>query len=708
MVDEETHVPQPVTGEPPHPMSPNALRWLLALALACATALVFAPALSNEFVNWDDDVNIVHNTAYRGFDARQLDWMFTTTFGGHYQPLTWLSYAADYTVWDVNPFGFHLSNIVLHAIGVVLFFFIACRLLQWVAREGAPAVEVTPTAQGDAATAPVVSDAAIAWCAAFAAAAFALHPLRVESVVWATERRDVLSGAFLFACVLAYLAAIDRRNRFGRWYVLAILFYVLSLLSKASGMTLPVVLLVIDIYPARRQRRGESIGRLIVEKIPFLALGVAAAVIALIAQRSAGSLRSLEEIGIVPRLILACFGALFYLYNFTLPLWLSPLYPLPPASELVDPVLLLSTVAVVVAVVFAIAFRRRFPALLAGTICYLALLAPTSGIAQAGSQFAADRYTYLSLLPVALLLAGFLLRTVQRHVAGLRPAREVRFVGALAGTYVFAIAMLTLAQTQVWADSISLWGRAVDLQPESSIAEVNLADALRQIGHFEAAAYHYQVGVEEDPTDAKAHNGWGVTLLHLGDRHEALEQITEAVKLDPTNPGYRSNLGRTLAGFGRLDEAAQQYAAVLGLQPDNVRAASQLSSILEDLGRFKTAEDVLVEARRRSPENLILLGDLAWLLATAPAADVHDPARAVKLAERLCTATDYEDPYALRTLAVAAAAAGDSARAAKTARLALDRAEAAGVKDLAADLRDRLRQWSAATQPAKSGAAAGS
>ncbi len=678
----------------------------MALALAALTFAAFAPSLRNEFVNWDDDVNLVDNPAYRGLDGQHLTWMFTTRFGGHYQPLTWLSFAVDHAIWQMRPFGHHLTNVVLHALGTVLFFAVAVRLLAWV-RRWRRTTSADPTAMDVSMESPATVSPGVLWTAALAAAIFALHPLRVESVAWVTERRDVLSGVFLFACVWAYCRAVDRPRRSVGWLGLAWMFFALSLLSKAAAMTLPVVLLIIDIYPAGRLRQGGARLRgLLLEKVPFLALSVAAAIQAMDAQQSAGAWRSLTEFGVLARLGTAVYGACFYLWKWVAPHELTPLYPLPAPAELSGLYLPLFGAVLLGLLFAALALVRRYPAILAALLCYLVLLAPVSGVAQSGKQLVADRYSYLSLLPIALLAAGAfaaLIRRVQRHESG---SRQVRLLYGLAGAYLFGLALLTAGQTTVWRNSERLWRQALAVDPTNSVAYVNLGETLRTAERYPEALAVYGRAVELDPDDPKAHNGAGLALLALGRPGDARTALERATALDPQNARYLCNLGYVLAGFGRLEDAIQCYQQAWQLAPRLVEAPRMLGVLFEEIGRYASARAVYEQALTKIPEDPSLRGNLAWLLATCPNAEVRDGEKAVQLARGLAQSTGYEDPWALQTLAAACAEAGMFDEALRFATVARSQAEARDAKALAGELH-RMTQQFEAGRPYRSGARSG-
>ncbi|MDP2703064.1 MAG: hypothetical protein Q8P98_13445, partial [Candidatus Rokubacteria bacterium] len=281
-----------------------------------ATLLVFLPALGNQFVNWDDEVNLVSNPHFRGLGWVQLRWMFGNTLGGHYIPMTWLSFGLDYVLWGMRPAGYHATSVVLHAANAILFYFVARRLLR-------AAVQADPRSLTRGATA--------------AALLFSLHPLRGESGAWATERRDVLMGFFALLCVVSYLRAIDSDGGGAPhrgWYWTAVGLFGLALLSKSLVVGLPVVLLLLDVYPLRRSARepdkagGRTLFRLALEKIPFALLAAAVAAVTLAVGAGHRLMTSIETLGILQRLAISAYALAFYLWKTVAPGPLSPLYTL--------------------------------------------------------------------------------------------------------------------------------------------------------------------------------------------------------------------------------------------------------------------------------------------------------------------------------------------------------------------------------------------
>src|SRR5438128_558368 len=373
----------------PSALPQRCASWLVPVLIALVTFAAFLPALYNQFVNWDDDDNFLGNPHYRALAWTHLRWMWTTHLG-HYIPLTWMTLGLDYLLWGMNPVGYHLTSLLLHATNAVVLYFLARRLLT---------LALPPPPQRG--HAPVVS-------AGFAALVFAIHPLRVESVAWATERRDVLSGLFYLLTILVYLRACERGPRGRRLYWLSVTLFGCALLSKSMAVSLPVVLLILEVYPLRRL--GGSLGwssasarAVYLEKIPFVLLAGAASAIALMEQLSNRAMVSVAQLSAQDRLAVSAYGLSFYLWKTVVPLNLSPLYMLPQTVNPAATPFIVSYGGVLAVTAIALALRRRWPGLPAAWLAYVVVLLPVLGIAQNGPQLAADRYTYLAVLGWAIL-----------------------------------------------------------------------------------------------------------------------------------------------------------------------------------------------------------------------------------------------------------------------------------------------------------------
>src|SRR5213080_2789394 len=333
------------------------VRWLVPLLVVLCTLAAFLPTLQNHFVNWDDDKNFLDNHHYRGLTWQQLSWMWTTHLG-HYIPLTWMTVGMDYLLWGMNPVGYHLTSLLLHAANAVVFYFVVVRILTLAL--------------------PRLADRghALVATAGFAALVFAIHPLRVESVAWVTERRDVLSGLFYLLTILVYLRDCERGERGRGWYWLSVAVFVCALLSKSMVVNLPVVLLILDVYPLRRL--GGALGwwsararRVYVEKIPFVLLAAAASSVALMAQLSHRAMIPVTHLSAPGRLAVSAYGLSFYLWKTVVPLYLSPLYELPRTMNPWAMPFILSYGLVLAITAIALALRRRVPGLVAAWLAYI-------------------------------------------------------------------------------------------------------------------------------------------------------------------------------------------------------------------------------------------------------------------------------------------------------------------------------------------------
>src|SRR6266852_4908162 len=365
---------------------------LVALGVAGLTCLIFLPALGGGFLPWDDESNLVANRAWRGLGPSQLGWMLTSFHKGHWIPVTWLSFAFDHVIWGMDPRGYHLTNVLIHGANAGLVCLLVMRLL-----EAGRGVEGAARLAGGAA----------------AALAFALHPLRVESVAWVTERRDVLSAFFFLLSALAYLRAVREEPIWrSRWSWLAL-----------GAFRAP--------EPARGRHRHDR-----------GALG--------------GSASSLADLGVAQRLAISSYSIVFYLWKTLVPVGLSPLYELPLELDPGAAVYRLSMTLVIAITAVALALRRHQPWLLAAWAAYVVMLLPVVGIAHNGPQIAADRYTYLPCLPWAILLGGVVALLWRR-------AWSIPVAAAALGL----LAWLTLGQIRVWHDPETLWTHALSASPSA-------------------------------------------------------------------------------------------------------------------------------------------------------------------------------------------------------------------------------------------------
>jgi len=564
--------------------------------VALLSILAFLPGVFGQFVGWDDDRNFLDLPSYRGVGVRQLSWMFTAFQMGHYTPLTWITLGADYVLWGMNPFGYHVTSLVLHAATAAMFLFVSRRLIQ-AGMDGR------------------IGDAALRIGAAGAALLFAIHPLRVESVVWLSERRDVLSGLFYMLTVLAYLKAVDRRpgtdGAVSRvswgWYWASIALFLGALLSKALVVSLPVVLLIIDVYPLRRlgpagdTRRvaawlGSSARRVWIEKVPFFLLGLAGAAVAFAARAPLRAAPGLEEFDVVARLAVCMYGLAFYLWKTVYPINLSPLYEMPAYLNLLSPVFIASGLVVSALFVLAFIVRRRWPAFTAAWCAYVVTLFPVIGVVQSGPQITADRYTYLACLAWALLGGAGLAWCAE---VWLSRAPRWRPAGAiLVGAAVLIVGLVGLAarQSLVWHDSVTLWNHALAIDPSSPRAHTGLAGAFFSEGKRGEAQQHLEEAVRLNPRLPEALMGLAVTLTLSDRKDEAVRYARRVVSLRPQDPDVYRFLGDILRVRESFEEALAAYQQAARLNPQLLESHYKIAVALAELGRRAEAIGALETA----------------------------------------------------------------------------------------------------------------
>lgn len=572
---------------------PRAWARVLGVLVALLAVAPFLAAAGYGYVDLDDDRNLLaafnpwFHASNHALDAERLRWMFTANHLGHYQPLTWLSFALDANLFGgFEPEVFHRTNLVLHGAVTLLVFALALALQS-------------------AATGRAHASVAQALGAVFAALSYGLHPLRTESVAWITERRDLLSAVFLLGAVLAYVRAarVDRGR--ARWLALTGLLWVLSLLSKAWGITLPAVLLVLDLYPLRRARGEDarSFAALVREKLFLAPVALVFAWLAARAQGDTLAVVSLAEHGVVQRVAQACFGLAFYLGKTLVPVGLSPLYLL--EADL-DPLRTRYVVgAAVCAALAASAWlaRRRLPAWTAALCAYAILVSPVLGLLQSGAQVAADRYTYLAAIPLSLAAGAGLAWIVARPGTGLRAAS---LAGACAA--LLALGGAARAQTRVWSSSVALFGRMVDVEPENYFALHCLSAMLAREQRLEEAEALARRSIAAHPGRGNVEARYNLAILvgRLGRPEESDRVLREALAVDPTHTQCIAMLAAR-----HPDEARALWQAALAADPLHARANHFVGVALLAEGRAADAERCLVRAlagQMGDPEVYVDLG----------------------------------------------------------------------------------------------------
>jgi protein O-mannosyl-transferase len=619
----------------PHPrVVPSAARRLDRAALVlvvAATVLAFLPGLFGEFVDWDDDRNFVFNAAYRGLGWPQVRWMFTTSPMGRHAPVTWLTLGADYVLWGMRPLGYHVTSLAFHAAAAVVCALVARRLL------GAALPATTPAT-------------ALRIGATGAALAFALHPLRVESVVWISARRDVVAGLCYLLAVWAYLRWVDRNPPARRpWYVASLALFVLAILSKSIAVTLPAVLLVLDVYPLRRLGgasgwTSRAARRVFAEKVPYALLAAVGSVIAVLALARIENMPSWDAFGALPRMAVAVYGLAFYLGKTLWPVDLSPLYEIPARIDPTSMPYAVSGMVVLLATAVAVVMRRRWPAFAAAWCVYVLSLLPVIGFLQNGPQIAADRYTYIACLGWAMVAGGGLARLSTAWLSRPRPSTAAA-LGAVTLIAILLVALTSL-QALVWRDSIGLWNHIIATDPHNSRARIGLAVTLTRAGHAGEARRHLEAAVQLNPALPEGHAGLAVTLAVLGDADAAVPHARHAVRQNPRDAALHGVLGDVLRKAGQLEEASTAFREATRLAPHVAANHYDLAATLAALGRIGDAVAALEDGRRAAHK--VMVHDPESDRAEALVFTRSDPARAIAAWERYLGALSWttEPPQA--------------------------------------------------------------
>jgi tetratricopeptide (TPR) repeat protein len=701
-------------------------RWrvpAVCLVLAAITFAVFGQTLTHEFVNFDDGDYVYDNPVVtQGLTFNGIVWAFTRLRYNNWHPLTWLTHMLDCQLYGLHPGGHHLTNVLLHTATVIALFLVLRQMT------GA------------------------FWRSAFVAAVFAIHPLRVESVAWVAERKDVLSGLFFMLTIGAYVRYARRPGSWGRY----VLLFAMGLMCKPMLVTLPVVLLLLDYWPLRRVEPRKLSG-LVLEKLPLLMLSAASCVATLVAQT--GAIQSTELYSMPLRLGNALATCLVYLGQMVHPARLVVFYPYPhnglPAWEVALAGTLLAGLSAV-----AWVQRRKQPWIVVGWLWYLVMLLPVLGIIQVGEQAHADRYTYLPQIGIYVALTWLV---AEWRVRWLHHGPSLVALGGLMAGVVAVLMVCAWKQTAYWQNSETLWTRAlacirgncraelnlgdallqkgrVDeaithfqealrIDPNSALPHLNLglglfqkgkvdeaitqyqaaleinaedadahyglANALRQKGRVDEAIAHFQKALQIRPDYAKAQNNLGNALLKMARVDEAIPHYQDALQIDPGNAEAHNNLGAALRQKGRLDEAITHFQEALKINPGYEKAHDNLGMALLQKGKVDEAISHFQKALQLKPADPGIQDKLAWLLAAGPEASLRDGNKAVELATQANALTGGENPVILHTLAAAFAEAGRFPEALETAQHALRLAGAQSDTRLAGQLQLEIKLYQA-------------
>ncbi|MHC4397095.1 MAG: tetratricopeptide repeat protein [Planctomycetota bacterium] len=549
-----------MSGKKPMGKSNNKLLvFLICLFLVGVTTLAFMSVANHDFLNYDDNEYITDNPhVCSGLNWPNVRWAFTSTVSNHWHPITWLSHMLDCELFGLNPAAHHLVNLLLHVINTILLFLILVRCTGMI------------------------------WQSAFVAALFALHPLHVESVAWAAERKDVLSTCFWLLTIMAY-CWYTRRPRLLP-YLLTLVVFALGLMAKAMLVTLPIILLLVDFWPLKRidfrpltfERKQQAAKpdiifvspfNICLEKVPFLIIAAVSSVVTVTVMGRAGHVARAANLALRYRLANALVSYLYYIIKMFCPIRLAPFYPhpgstLPLWKPLVAAVLLLLLSGVVV----YCAHRLRY--LLVGWLWYLITLLPVIGVLQVGSQAMADRYTYVPLIGLFMAISFGASAILQKL-----PRGKV-FLLTSYGVLTFALVVCTHLQVRHWRSSIALFEHTISVTSKNYLAHNNLSNALGKKGDYDAALKHGLEAVCIRPRYDTAHYNLGMVYYYKSDAEKAKSHWTQVLELNPRYSHANYNLAVLLLEQNQTEKAIEHLRAELKLNPNHSRASRLLLTAL--------------------------------------------------------------------------------------------------------------------------------
>jgi Tfp pilus assembly protein PilF len=542
--------------------------YLIALLSAFITYLVYFPALHHEFLDWDDGMYVYSNYFIRSFDGTFFKNAFFRLQASNWHPLTWASHAIDYSAWGLNPLGHHLTSIVLHSLNTCLVVLLTARLLK-------SFIHARPDTS-------FLSGKGVLIASAITGLLFGLHPIHVESVAWVSERKDVLCAFFYLLSILSYTRFVREWSDMdsqppppssfsSRFYLLSLVFFLFSVMSKPMAITLPFILLILDWYPFRRLHRSR-VFPVVFEKTPFFVLSLVLAIITVLAQQSYGAIASLTAIPLFTRVLVAFRSLIGYLYFLIYPVGLSPYYPHPFGQDVVSlssltflaPFLLVAGISISCVLVL-----RKQKVWLAVWGHYCLTLLPVLGIVQVGSQAMADRYVYLPSIGPFLLIGigaawlfeGFSIRN--------QVSRAKKFFLLLIALVLFAaLSYTTLLQLRVWENTGTLWSRVISLYPDVSLPYNNRGVYYRNTGHYRKAIRDFTRGIDLDPGNVLLFRNRARTYMTIQQFDMALSDIHNAMRISPEDWEAYSVRAEIYSVMGQYEKALADYNRVIGLNPD--------------------------------------------------------------------------------------------------------------------------------------------
>jgi Flp pilus assembly protein TadD len=553
---------------------------LIAFILAIATLAVYWQMRDYEFINYDDGSYIYNNPpVMKGLTPESIAWAFAAAHSGNWHPLTWLSHIVDVQLFGNNPGYHHLTNVMFHIANTVLLFFVLLRMTGEV------------------------------WKSSFVAALFALHPLHVESVAWVSERKDVLSAFFAFLTLGSYAQYVKDKSR--QWYLAALLFFILGLMSKPMIVTLPFVLLLLDYWTLKRLNNIQfsilnSQFSILSEKLPFFFFTALSSVVTFFVQKSAGAVGSLNMFSLDIRIGNALVSYTSYIGKMFCPSHLAVFYPHPGAVSVWK--ITVAAILLIFISLLAISARKRYPYVLIGWLWYLGTLVPVIGLVQVGSQAMADRYSYIPIIGLFIIIAW--------GIPDILPAWRYKKTGLAlaAAAVIFVLTIMTYRQAGYWQNSLTLFEHALAATSDNYVAHRFIGDAMCRQSKSGEAIRHYQKALRLSPNYAHAHNNLGILLAGQGKTSEAVHHLSQALRTDPKYAEAYYNMGLVLDEQGNLAEAVRCYSQALRFAPDDADAHNNLGTALFRMGKIHEAFFHVQTALQIEPGNAAARENMKKLL----------------------------------------------------------------------------------------------
>ena len=690
------------------------------VGIVVATLVAYEPIRHNYFINYDDDSYIFDNAQVKsGITWASLGQAFTKPHFYMWHPLTTISHMLDYELFGLNPQGHHLVSVGIHIVNALLVLWILNNLTASTLRQS---------------SVPANSPQAGAiWPSAFVAAVFALHPMQVESVAWAAERKTVLSGLFWFLTMAAYIH-YARKPRFGR-YLVVLLVFGLCIMTKPIVITLPLVLLLLDYWPLDRIRWGhqhnkkarsrpdqKSIGWLTAEKIPLLAISAILGVLTVIAQQSGDAISTLDKVPLDSRIANAFVSYVKYIGKLVWPSDLAVFYP-PSHLNLLNTTTVFCAFIFIMISAISIYIGRRKKYIAVGWLWFAGTLVPMIGLVQVGEQAMANRYMYLPMLGLLIIIA-----MAGKELIGKLP--QLKTIAAITGvTAILSLLILTQMQVRHWRNSISLfeytlsvtennagaensYGCALFNEDRISEAERHFNNALRIDPEFDPVLPHlariymkegkyneaislYEKLIKRNYGTAEIYYNLAMALGIQEKYNDSIKYFNKSLELNPYDADTHNKMGIILLAAGKTDDSIGQFNESLRIKADQSVVYENLGTAYSQLGKYEPAIQNWTRAIELNPDNIDALDKAGWFLAVRGKASAENANQAIVYAQRACELTKYADPAFMDTLGAAYATASRFAEAKATAEKALKLARETGQNDLADAIENRIKLYEA-------------